>query len=64
MTENNNAATFYTPEEDELHQRLVNILSNRINQDDLLKEQENIKKEEVKHLRLQRKLEKRKQISK
>lgn len=60
-TENNNAATFYTPEEDELHQRLVNALSNRINQDDLSEEQENIKKEEVRQLRLQRKLEKSKQ---
>lgn len=64
MTQNNNAATFYTPEEDELHQRLVNALSNRINQDDLSEEQENLKKEEVRQLRLQRKLEKSKQTGK
>lgn len=61
MTQNNNAATFYTPEEDELHQRLVNALSNQINKDELLREQENIKKEEVNQLRLQRKLTKSKQ---
>lgn len=64
MTQNNNAATFYTPEEDELHQRLVNVLSNRINQNDLSEEQKNIKKEEVRQLRLQRKLEKSKQAGK
>lgn len=58
-TINNDAATFYTPEEDELHQRLVNALSNRINQDDLSEKQKNIKK--VRQLRLQRKLEKSKQ---
>lgn len=63
MTQNNNAATFYTPEE-ELHQRLVNAISNRINQDDLSEEQENIKKEEVRQLRLQRKLKKSKQTGK
>ncbi len=57
-TQPNNAATFYTPEEDELHQRLVNVLSSRINQDDLSEEQEKVKKEEVRQLRLQRKLEK------
>ena len=46
----NNAATKYTPEEDELHQRLVNILTSQVNQDE-------VKKEEVKRLRLERKLE-------
>ena len=62
--QDSNAATFYTSEEEELHQRLVNVLSNQINQEDLLKEQENIKKEEVRQLRLQRKLERGKQIGK
>lgn len=41
--------TFYTPEEDELHQR--NALANHINQDEL-------KNQEVQQLRLQRKIEK------
>lgn len=45
----NNAAPTYTPEEDELHQRLVNILTSQVNQDE-------VKKEEVKRLRLERKL--------
>ena len=58
MTQNNNAATFYTSEEDELHQRLVNVLSNLISQDDLSEAGETVKKEKVKQLRLQRKLEK------
>lgn len=64
MIQNNNDGTCYTPEEDELHQKLVNVLSNRINQDDLSEEQQKIKKEEVRQLRLQRKLEKSKQTSK
>lgn len=64
MTQNNNAATFYTPEENELHQRLVNVLFNLIDQDELSEKQEIIKREEVKQLRLQRKLEKSKQTSK
>lgn len=64
MTQNNNAATFYTPEEDEFHQRLVNALSSRINQDELSEEQKKVKDEEVKQLRLQRKLEKSKQTGK
>ena len=51
LTQHNNAATFYTPEEDELHQKIVDILESQINQDEL-------KKEEVKQLRLKRKLEK------
>ena len=51
LTLHNDAATFYTPEENELHQRLVNVLSNQVDQDI-------VKKEEVKQLRLQRKLEK------
>ncbi len=41
----------YTPEENELHQRLVNILGSQVNPDE-------VKKEEVKRLRLERKLEK------
>lgn len=48
---------------DKLNARLVNALSNQINQDQLLKEQR-IKAEEIKQLRLQRKLEKSKQTSK
>ena len=64
MTQNNNATTFYTPEENELHQRLVNVLFNLIDQDELSEKQKIIKKEEVKQLRLQRKLEKSKQTSK
>lgn len=47
----NNAATFYTPEEDELHQRLVNAIASQV-------DQEVVKQEEVKRLRLERKLEK------
>ena len=31
LTQNNNAATFYTPEEHELHQRIVNALANKMN---------------------------------
>lgn len=48
---------------DKLNARLVNALSNQINQDQLLEEQR-IKAEEIKQLRLQRKLEKSKQTSK
>ena len=47
----NDAATFYTPEEDELHQRLVNAIASQV-------DQEVVKQEEVKRLRLERKLEK------
>lgn len=47
----NGAATFYTPEEDELHQRLVNAIASQV-------DQEVVKQEEVKRLRLERKLEK------
>ena len=47
----NNAATFYTPEEDELHQRLANAIASQV-------DQETVKQEEVKRLRLERKLEK------
>lgn len=46
----NDAATFYTPEEDELHQRLVNVIASQV-------DQEVVKQEEVKRLRLERKLE-------
>ena len=51
LTQNNNAATFYTPEEDELHQRFVNAIASQV-------DQEVVKQEEVKRLRLERKLEK------
>ncbi len=59
----NNVAYFYTKEENELHQRLVNVLANLIHQEDLLNEQEKVKKEKIQQLRLQRKLEKNKKIS-
>ncbi len=48
----------------ELNKRLVNALSNRINQEDLEEKQEKIEKEEVKQLKLQRKLERCKQTGK
>ena len=51
LNENNNAATFYTPEETALHQRIVNAISSQI-------DNEEVRKEEVKQLRLQRRLEK------
>ena len=51
LTQNNNAATFYTQEETKLHQRLVNALVSQVDQDMLRREQ-------VNQLRLQRKLEK------
>ena len=51
LTQNNDAVTFYTPEETELHQRMINAISSQI-------DQEEVRKEEVKQLRLQRKLEK------
>lgn len=51
LTQNNNAATFYTQEETNLHQRLVNALVSQVDQDMLRREQ-------VNQLRLQRKLEK------
>lgn len=51
LTQNNDSATFYTPEETELHQRLVNALSSQVNY-------EEVRKEQVKQLRLQRKIEK------
>lgn len=57
LTQNNNAATFYTPEEKSLHQRMVNALANQVDQDE-------VRKEEVKQLRLQRRLEKSKRNSK
>lgn len=46
-----NLATKYTPEEDELHQRLINVFATQLNH-------EKLKKEEVQKLRLERKLEK------
>lgn len=56
LTQNNNAATFYTPEETELHQRMVNAISSQI-------DHEEVRTEEVKQLRLQRKLEKSKRTN-
>ncbi|MEE0699342.1 MAG: hypothetical protein U0M66_01955 [Bacilli bacterium] len=38
MTQNNNSTSFYTPEENELHQKLVNALCNWANQNELPKE--------------------------
>ena len=51
LTQNNNAATFYTPEEHELHQRIVNAIASRV-------DHEAVRQEEVNQLRLERKLEK------
>ena len=51
LIQNNNAATFYTTEETALHQRMVNVLASQV-------DQEEARKEEVKRLRLERKLEK------
>lgn len=51
LPENNNSKIAFTPEEYELHQRLVNVLVSQIDQDV-------VRKEEVKRLRLERKLEK------
>ncbi len=56
-TRQNDVATRYTPEEVELHQRLVNALSSQI-------DQETISNEKVKRLRLERKLEKTNQTKK
>ncbi len=51
LTQSNNIKEFYTIEEKELHQKLVNILSSQIDQNV-------VKQEEIKQLRLQRKLKK------
>ena len=51
LTQNNNAATFYTPKEHELHQRIVNAIASQV-------DHEVVRQEEVKQLRLERKLEK------
>ncbi len=51
----NDCVTKYTPEEDELHQRLVNAIANLINQEELAKEPEGLRSEETKQLQLQRK---------
>lgn len=48
LTQGNNAATFYTPEEDELHQVLVNAIASQV-------DQEVVKQEEVKRLRFRKK---------
>ena len=50
-TRHNDCITKYTPEETVLHQRMVNALASQI-------DQEEVRKEEVKQLRLQRRLEK------
>ena len=51
LTQNNNAATFYTPEEHDLHQRIVNAIASQV-------DHEVVRQEEVKRLRLERKIEK------
>lgn len=48
LTQNNDAVSFYTSEEHELHQKLANAIANLVNQ-------EVVKQEEVKKLGLQRK---------
>lgn len=58
LTVSNNAVTFYTPEEDELHQGLVNALFNGINQEELKQKEAEKNKETAKRLRIERKLEK------
>ena len=55
LTQSNNAATFYIPEETALHQRMVNVLTSQVDQAE-------VRKEEVKQLRLQRRLNKSKNI--
>jgi len=52
----------YTPEETELHQRMVNALIKQVDQDKVKVDQDKIKEYEVKQLRLQRKLNKSKNI--
>lgn len=54
-TRHNDCVTKYTPEETALHQRMVNALASQV-------DQEEVRKEEVKQLRLQRRLEKSKNI--
>ena len=53
LTQNNNAFSFYTEEETNLHQRLVNAIESQI-------DHKIVKKEEVKKLRLERKIKKNK----
>ena len=50
-TRHNDCVTKYTPEETALHQRMINAISSQI-------DHEEVRKEEVKQLRLQRRLEK------
>ena len=50
-TPHNDCVTKYTPEETALHQRMVNALASQV-------DQQEVRKEEVKQLRLQRRLEK------
>lgn len=56
-TTHNNCVTKYTPEETALHQRIVNALASQV-------DQEEVRKEKVKQLRLQRRLEKSRNDSK
>lgn len=47
LTQNHNATTLYPPEETALHQRMVNALASQVDQNE-------VRKEEVKQLRLRR----------
>ena len=50
LTQNNDAATFYTSEEDDLHKRFINSIASQVDPNV-------VKQEEVKKIRLERKLE-------
>ena len=50
--------SFYTPEEQELHQRLVSVISGKVNYQELKKAKAEEEKKMVKELRIQRKLAK------
>ena len=52
LTQKNNAATFYTPEEHELHQRIANAIASQVDHDV-------VRQENIKQLRLERKLKNR-----
>ena len=51
LTQNNDAATFYTPEEHELHQKIVNAIATQV-------DHEAMRKKGVEEARIQRKIEK------
>ena len=51
LTQNNNALTFYTPEEHELHQRLVDTIASQV-------DYSYVRETDVKKLRLEKKIEK------